>query len=422
MTSSSTVVSLRQPDEVDDPLTAILRSGARRLLAQAVEAEAEAFLAEMKGVRLADGRERVVRHGHGPERLVQTGLGPVAVRRAKLRDRGAGDGAERIRFTSAILPRWARRTRSLDALLPVLYLRGVSMGDFREALEALLGQDAPNLSPSVIARLRGEWEADHARWQRRDLSARRYVYLWADGVYLQARMEPQAECMLVLIGATPEGKKELVGFQVGVRESAQSWRELLTDLKARGLAVAPELATGDGALGFWRALEEVFPTTRHQRCWVHKAANVLDKLPKSVQPAAKQDLREIWMAPDRATAEAAIASFAEKYGAKYGKAVACLVKDRDALLAFYDFPAEHWDHLRTANPIESVFATVRHRTVRTKGALSQDTARLMVFKLVMAAAKTWRRLNGENQLPKVIRGVTFRDGVEVTNTPEQTAA
>jgi transposase-like protein len=422
MTSSSTVVSLRQPDEVDDPLTAILRSGARRLLAQAVEAEAEAFLAEMKGVRLADGRERVVRHGHGPERLVQTGLGPVAVRRAKLRDRGAGDGAERIRFTSAILPRWARRTRSLDALLPVLYLRGVSMGDFREALAALLGKDAPNLSPSVIARLRGEWEADHARWQRRDLSARRYVYLWADGVYLQARMEPQAECMLVLIGATPEGKKELVGFQVGVRESAQSWRELLTDLKARGLAVAPELATGDGALGFWRALEEVFPTTRHQRCWVHKAANVLDKLPKSVQPAAKQDLREIWMAPDRATAEAAIASFAEKYGAKYGKAVACLVKDRDALLAFYDFPAEHWDHLRTANPIESVFATVRHRTVRTKGALSQDTARLMVFKLVMAAAKTWRRLNGENQLPKVIRGVTFRDGVEVTNTPEQTAA
>jgi putative transposase len=422
MTSSSTVVSLRQPDEVDDPLTAILRSGARRLLAQAVEAEAEAFLAEMKGARLADGRDRVVRHGHGPERLVQTGIGPVPVRRAKLRDRGAGGGAERIRFTSAILPRWARRTPSLDALLPVLYLRGVSMGDFGEALAALLGKDAPNLSPSVIARLRGEWEADHAHWQRRDLSARRYVYVWADGVYLQARMEPQAECMLVLIGATPEGKKELVGFQVGVRESAQSWRELLVGLKAHGLAIAPELATGDGALGFWKALEEVFPSTRHQRCWVHKAANVLDKLPKSVQPAAKADLREIWMAPDRATAEAAIATFAEKYAAKYGKAVACLAKDRDALLAFYDFPAEHWDHLRTANPIESVFATVRHRTVRTKGALSQDTARLMVFKLVMAAAKTWRRLQGENQLPKVIQGITFRDGVEVTTTPAQTAA
>src|SRR5215210_6768142 len=390
--SDSTVVSLRQPDTIEDPLTAVLRSGARRLLAQAVEAEAEAFLATMKGARLPDGRERVVRHGHAPERLVQTGIGPVPVRRAKLRDRGAGDGAERIRFTSAILPRWARRTRSLDALLPILYLRGVSMGDLQEALGALLGKDAPNLSPSVVARLRGEWEADHARWRRRDLSARRYVYLWADGVYLQARMEPQAECMLVLIGATPEGKKELVGFQVGMRESAQSWRELLVDLKARGLAIAPELATGDGALGFWKALDEVSPATRHQRCTVHKTANVLDKLPRSVQPAAKADLREIWQAPDRATAEAAITVFAEKYGTKYDKAVTCLVKDRDALLTFYDFPAEHWDHLRTSNPIESVFATVRHRTVRTKGALSQDTARLMVFKLVMAAAKSWRRL------------------------------
>jgi transposase-like protein len=320
------------------------------------------------------------------------------------------------------LPRWARRTRSLDALLPVLYLRGVSMGDFGEALAALLGKDAPNLSPSAIARLRGEWEADHARWRRRDLSARRYVYVWADGVYLQARMEPQAECMLVLIGATPEGKKELVGFQVGVRESAQSWRELLADLKARGLAVAPELATGDGALGFWKALEAVFPATRHQRCWVHKTSNVLNKLPRSVQPAAKRDLREIWQAPDRATAEAAITAFAEKYGAKYGKAVACLVKGREALLAFYDSPAEHWDRLRTADPIESVFATVRHRTVRTKGALSQDTARLMVFELAMAAAKTWRRLKGENQLPKVVQGVTVRDGVEVADTPAQNAA
>lgn len=424
MTSNSTVVPLRQPDGTEDSLTAVLRSGARRLLAQAIEAEAEAFLAEMKGLRLPDGRERIVRHGHGPERPVQTGIGPVAVRRVKLRDRSAGEeaGGERIRFTSAILPRWARRTRSLDALLPVLYLRGVSMGDFQEALGALLGKDAPNLSPSVVARLRGEWEADHARWQRRDLLARRYVYLWADGVYLQARMEPQAECMLVLIGATPEGRKELVGFQVGLRESAQSWRELLIDLKARGLAVAPELATGDGALGFWKALEEVWPTTRHQRCTVHKTVNVLDKLPKSVQPAAKADLREVWMAPDRATAEAAIATFAEKYGAKYEKAVTCLIKDRNALLTFYDFPAEHWDHLRTSNPIESVFATVRHRTVRTKGALSQATARLMVFKLVMAAAKTWHKLKGENQLPKVIQGVTFKNGVEVSNTPAQHAA
>src|SRR3712207_4779110 len=278
----------------------------------------------MKGARLPDGRDRVVRHGHAPERLVQTGIGPVAVRRVKIRDRGAGEGDERIHFASAILPRWARRTRSLDALLPVLHLRGVSTGDFQEALGALLGKDAPNLSPAVVARLRGEWEADHARWQRRDLSARHYVYVWADGVYLQARMEPQAECMLVLIGATPEGKKELLGFQVGLRESAQSWRELLVGVKARGLAIAPALATGDGALGFWKALEEVYPATRHQRCWVHKAANVLDKLPRSIQPAAKADLREIWMAPDRATAEEAITAFAEKYGAKYAKAVACL--------------------------------------------------------------------------------------------------
>ena len=356
MKSDSTVVSLRQPDTIEDPLTAILRSGARRLLAEAIEAEAEAFLTTMKGMQLPDGRDRVVRHGLGPERLVQTGIGPVEVRRVKLRDRGTSERAERIRFTSAILPRWARRTRSLDALLPILYLRGISMGDFQEALAALLGKDAPNLSPSVIARLKGDWQTDFERWQKRDLSARRYVYIWADGVYLQARLEPQAECMLVLIGATPEGKKELVGFQVGMRESAQSWRELLVDLKARGLTIAPELATGDGALGFWKALEEVSPTTRHQRCTVHKTVNVLDKLPKSVQPAAiglcpiprrdvskadRADLREVWTAPDRTTAEAAIASFAEKYRAKYEKAVTCLVKDRDALLTFYDFPAEH---------------------------------------------------------------------------------
>ena len=398
MGEDSTVVRFRQPEEIDDPLTAVLRSGARRLLAQAIEAEAEAFLALMADRQLDDGRARFVRHGRGPERTVQTGIGPVAVQRVKVRDRGVAGAGERVRFTSTILPRWCRRSRSIDALLPILYLRGISTGDFQEALAALLGKEAPNLSPSVVARLKGDWQADYERWQKRDLSARRYVYIWADGVYLQARMEPQAECMLVIIGATPEGKKELVGFQVGLRESAQSWRELLVDIKARGLAITPELATGDGALGFWKALEEVSPTTRHQRCTVHKTVNVLDKLPKSVQPAAKADLREVWTAPDRATAEAAIASFAEKYGAKYEKAVTCLIKDRDALLTFYDFPAEHWDHLRTSNPIESVFATVRHRTVRTKGALSQDTARLMVFKLVLAAAKTWRRLKGEESV------------------------
>jgi len=407
---------------VDDPLTEVLRAGARRLLAQAIEAEADAFLAEMADRRLADGRARFVRHGHGPERTIQTGIGSVAVQRVKVRDRAPAEGERRVRFTSRILPRWARRTRSLDALLPVLYLRGVSTGDFQEALAALLGRDAPNLSPSVITRLKSDWQAEYERWQKRDLSPRRYAYLWADGVYLQARMEPQAECMLVIIGATPEGRKELVGFQVGTRESAQSWRELLVGLKARGLAIPPELAVGDGALGFWKALEEAFPATRHQRCWVHKIVNVLNKLPKSLQANARQDLREIWLAPDRATAETAIATFAAKYAPKYDRAVACLVKDREALLTFFDFPAEHWDHLRSSNPIESVFATVRHRTVRTKGALSQETAKLMVFKLVMAAARTWRRLKGENQLPKVIEGVRFKDGVKVTTADAKDAA
>src|SRR4030081_689834 len=422
MNENSNVVRLRHPDEIDDPLTNILRSGARQLLAQAIELEAEAFLAEMKGFRLADGRDRVVRHGHGPERTIQTGIGAVEVARVKIRDRGAASDGERIRFTSAILPLWARRTKSLDALLPVLYLRGISTGDFQEALAALLGKDAPNLSPAVISRLTAEWQGEYGHWQKRDLSARRYLYVWADGVFLQARMEDHSECMLVLIGATPEGKKELIGFQVGVRESAQSWHELLVEAKSRGLKIAPEIAVGDGALGFWKALEEVFPTTRHQRCTVHKTANVLDKMPTSVQPAAKRDLRQIWTAPDRKSADVAMVLFAEKYQAKYDKAVACLMKDRDVLLTFYNFPAEHWDHLRTANPIESVFATVRHRTVRTRGALSQDTARLMVFKLIMAAAKTWRRLKGENQFPKVVQGVTFTNGVEVIDTPAQNAA
>ncbi|GGA83194.1 IS256 family transposase [Nitratireductor aestuarii] len=423
MKTDTTIVSFPHPDAFDDPLTSVLREGARRLLAQAVEAEAAAFLAAMSEERLADGRARVVRHGHGPERIIQTGIGPVPVKRAKLRDRAAeASGEDRITFTSALLPKWARRTKSLDALIPVLYLRGISTGDFQEALGALLGRDAPNLSPSVIGRLKEEWQGDYVRWQRRDLSARHYVYIWADGVYLQARMEDNAACMLVLIGATPEGRKELVGFQVGVRESAQSWRELLVDLKARGLSILPRIAVGDGALGFWKALEEIFPSTRHQRCWQHKVLNVLNKVPKSVQPNMKNDLREVRDAPDRATAEAAMAIFVDKYQAKYPKAVDCLTKDREALLTFFDFPAEHWDHLRTSNPIESVFATVRHRTVRTKGSLSHKTARLMVFKLVMAAAKTWRRLKGENQLPMVVEGIKFADGVAVTTTPDQHAA
>ena len=422
MKDDTTITPLHQPGSILDPLTEIAREGARQMLAAALRAEAASFVAQFEDERLPDGRHRIVRHGTGPERMIQTGIGPIPVQRQKVRDRAADVSAEgRIRFTSNILPRWARRSKSLDALLPILYLRGISTGDFQEALTALLGSDAPNLSPGVIPRLTAGWQEDYDRWQRRDLSARRYVYIWADGVYLQARMEPVAECMLVIIGATPEGRKELLGFQVGVRESAQSWRELLIDIKARGLSVPPEIAVGDGAMGFWNALDEVFPGTRHQRCWVHKTANVLNKFPKSMQPAVKADLREIWQAETRAAAEAAMNTFTEKFRAKYEKAVTCLIKDRDALLAFYDFPADHWDHLRTGNPIESVFATVRHRTVRTKGALSQKTAKLMVFKLVQAAAKTWHRLKGANQLPMVIQGVTFTDGVATQDADNRAA-
>ncbi len=408
----NTVVSLRQPGEFADPLTEVLRGGARTLLAQAIEAEVADFFAAHTGLTLEDGRHRLVRHGHLPERTIQTGIGPVDVRQPRVRDRGAGE-AGRIRFSSAILPPYARRTKSLDALLPVLYLRGISTGDFQEALAALLGRDAPNLSPAVLTRLKAGWQDEFERWKKRDLSARRYVYIWADGVYLQARMEPDKQCILVLIGATPEGKKELIGFQSGYRESAQSWRELLADLKSRGLSIPPELAIGDGALGFWKALEEEFGATRQQRCWMHKAVNILNKLPKSVQPKAKVDLKEIWMAESRANAEKAFDRFLAKYEAKYGKATACLAKDRETLLAFYDFPAEHWKHVRTSNPIESTFATVRHRTTRAKGCLSHETGMIMVFKLIHAAQNSWRRLDGQNQLPKVITGVRFADGIEV---------
>jgi transposase-like protein len=423
MKDDTMIIPFHQPDSISDPLTEIAREGARRMLAEALKAEADAFVASFADVTLADGRRRVVRHGHGPERPIQTGIGALDIQRPKVRDR-AGDtaGEDRVRFTSNILPKWARRSRSLDALLPVLYLRGISTGDFQEALSALLGPEAANLSPGAITRLTAGWQGSYDAWQQRDLSAHRYVYIWADGVYLQARMEPQAECMLVIIGATPEGKKELLGFQVGTRESTQSWRELLVDIKARGLAMAPEIAVGDGALGFWKALDQIWPDTRHQRCWVHKIGNVLNAFPKSMAPAVKSDLHDISHAETRADALAAMDVFEEKYGVKYPKAVTCLTKNRDALMAFYDYPAEHWDHLRSSNPIESVFATVRHRTVRTKGALSQKTAQLMVFTLIQAAAKSWRRLNGRNQLPKVIEGIKFRNGVEVTDATKTSAA
>lgn len=399
----------------------MLRNGARALLAQAVEAEVAGLLASHADKLTDDGRARLVRHGHLPAREIMTGIGPVAVRCPRVRDR-VGSGAERIRFSSAILPPYARRSKSLEVLIPILYLKGVSTGDFEEALIALLGKNAGGLSASTISRLKEAWAEEYARWSRRDLSAKRYVYFWADGIHVQARLEDQAQCLLVIIGATPEGKKELVGLIDGVRESAQSWRELLLDLKRRGLAIGPELAVADGALGFWQAIEEVWPQTRGQRCWVHKTANVLNKLPKSQQPKAKRALQEIWMAETKNEALAAFDAFVETWGIKYDKAVECLIKDHDALLAFYDFPAEHWKHLRTSNVIESAFATVRHRTVRSKGCLSNKTALAMIFKLAEAAEKTWRRLDGHNQLPKVILGVKFADGIEVVRSQVQAAA
>ncbi len=425
--SEANVVTLLQPGSFADPLTEVLRNGARALLAQAVEAEVGDFLAKHIDLRTASGLGRVVRHGHLPERAVMTGIGPVSVRQPRVRDRGvAAENAERIRFTPAILPPYARRSRSLEVLIPILYLKGISTGDFGEALAALLGKDAPGLSASTIARLKEIWLDEHQHWRNRDLSAKRYVYVWADGIYLQARLEDAKQCILVIIGATPEGKKELLGFTDGARESAQDWRELLLDLKNRGLVIAPELAVADGALGFWKALGELWPTTREQRCWVHKTANVLNKLPKSQQPKAKRSLQEIWMAETSKDAEAAFDAFMAAYELKYDKAAECLAKDRQALLAFYDFPAEHWKHLRTSNPIESTFATVRHRTIRSKGCLSNKTALAMVFKLVDAAQKSWRRLDGHNQLPKLIQGVRFTDGIEVAtksaSSQSQTAA
>ena len=419
------VVALPRPGAsvTDDPLLAVLRDGARRMLMQAIEAEVEAFLAAHAGLLNQQGRRRLVRNGHAPERQIQTGIGPLEVRRPKVRDRDAAASGEPIRFRSAILPAYLRRTRNLEELLPWLYLKGVSTGRFAEALTALLGPGAPGLSAATVRRLTEGWQEEHARWQRRDLSARRYVYLWADGIHFTPRLEHEQQCLLVLIGADASGRKELLAVEDGFRESAQSWRELLLRLRdENGLVLDPELATGDGALGFWQALHEVWPKTRQQRCWVHKAANVLNKLPPSLQGKAKQDLHAIYEAENRKAAEDAFDRFVAKYGAKYDKAVACLAKDREVLLAFYDFPAEHWKHVRTTNPIESTFATVRLRTDKTKGCLSRQTALAMVYKLAKAAERSWRRLDGSQRLAQVVQGVRFRDGEPVQAAEEQVAA
>ena len=421
--TDNNIFKLAQPGTFTDSLTEVLREGARALLARAVEAEVAEFLGKHADLRTQDGRQRLVRHGHLPEREIVTGIGRVAVRQPRVRDREAGLGeGERIRFTPSILPPYARRSKSLEVVIPILYLKGISTGDFEEALGALIGKDAGGLSASTIGRLKEAWVDEHARWRARDLSAKRYVYFWVDGIYVQARLEDDAQCLLVIIGATPEGKKELVGLADGIRESAQSWKELLLDLKQRGLATGPQLAVADGALGFWKAIDEVWPKTRAQRCWVHKTINVLNKLPSSLQIKAKRTLQDIWMAETRKDAEAAFDGFIATYGVKYEKAVECLTKDRDALLAFYDFPAEHWQHLRTTNPIESTFATVRHRTIRSRGCLSNKTALAMIFKLAQAAEKSWRRLKGHAQLPKVILGVKFNDGIEVVKSEAQSAA
>jgi putative transposase len=418
------VVALPRPGAgvTDDPLLVVLRVGARRMLMQAIEAEVETFLAAHAGLRDEQGRQRLVRNGHAPERQIQTGIGPLEVRRPKVRDRGAADG-EPIRFTSAVLPPYLRRTRNIEELLPWLYLKGVSTGQFAEALTALLGPEAPGLSAATVRRLTEAWQEEHARWQERDLSTRRYVYLWADGVYFTPRLEHERQCLLVLIGADASGRKELVAVEDGFRESAQSWRELLLRLRdENGLKLDPELATGDGALGFWQALHEIWPRTRQQRCWVHKAANVLNKLPPSLQGKAKQDLHAIYEAENRDAAERAFDRFIAKYGAKYDKAVACLTKDRELLLTFYDFPAEQWKHVRTTNPIESTFATVRLRTDKTKGCLSRQTALAMVYKLARSAERSWRRLDGAERLAQVVQGVRFRDGEPVQAAEEQAAA
>ena len=418
-TATDTTLAMDSSDtgQARDVLSEILRQGAQRMLAEAVENEVAEYVAEHAAVHDSAGHRLVVRNGHTPTRAIQTGLGPVEVRRPRVNDKRVDSDGHRIRFTSKILPPYLRRTKALDDLIPWLYLKGISTGDFPEALQALLGPAAGGLSATNICRLKRTWEDDWKQWSRRDLHGRHYVYVWADGIHFNIRLEDEAnrkQCILVLMGATAEGKKELIGICDGYRESEQSWTELLGSLKSRGLTLAPKVAVADGALGFWAACRKAWPTTREQRCWVHKTANVLNKLPKSVQPKAKAMLHEIWQAETQADAEKAFDAFVATFEAKYPKASACLAKDREVLLTFYDFPAEHWIHLRTTNPIESTFATVRLRHRRTKGSGSRTACLTMVFKLARAAEKRWRRLNGSALLPEVIRGVQFVDGIKAT--------
>jgi transposase-like protein len=392
-----------------DILTEILRTKGREMLAIAIQAEADEWISSHEQLKDENGRQQVVRNGYLPTRSVLTGIGPIEVEKPRVRDRR--EPAEREKFESKILPAYLRKAQCVEELIPWLYLRGVSTGSFGDALEAILGPSAPGLSASTVVRLKTAWEEEYREWSRGSLSGKRYVYFWVDGLYFNIRLEDDRQCILVVLGATPDGRKELVAVADGYRESEQSWISLLLNLKDRGLEIDPLLATGDGALGFWKALPKVYPATREQRCWVHKMANVLDKMPKKVQPEAKRMLHEIWMASAKADAERAFDLFIRTFSAKYPKATECLAKDRTQLLAFYDFPAEHWQHIRTTNPIESIFATVRLRTRRTKGSGSRQACLAMVFKLIEFASRNWRALRGSHHLPALIEGVIFTDGI-----------
>jgi transposase-like protein len=398
-------------DSSKDVLTEILRDGARKMLIQAIDAEVSDWIEDHVHLVDSDGHRQVVRNGHLPERQILTGLGSMGVRQPRVHDRRP-EGS-RVRFHSKILPPYLRKSKTIDELIPWLYLKGISTGDMAEALEALVGPNAKGLSAKSIERLKNVWQDEYKEFSHRSLEDKQFVYVWADGVYFNVRLEDPAnkrQCILVLMGATHDGKKELLAITDGYRESKQSWLELLRDCEHRGLKHIPNLAVGDGALGFWAAIEEFWPTTEHQRCWCHKTANVLNYMPKSLHGKAKPMLHEIWMAKTRKEAEVAFDHFLATFDAKYPKATACLVKDRKKLLAFYDYPAEHWTHVRTTNPIESVFATVRLRTDKTKGCGSRIACLAMVFKLVQSASKKWRALNGSALLPQIIRGVKFVDG------------
>lgn len=408
--SKNKIITLKKPGEFsEDPLTELLRNGARQLISEAVEAELQDLLQQYAELKNDHGHRQIVRNGYLPEREIQTGIGPVKVKVPKIRDK-SGQG---IKFNSALLPPYLRKTRAIEEVLPWLYLKGISTGDFQEALEALVGSEAKGVSASTISRLKVTWEKEHDMWSRRSFNGKRYVYIWADGVYFNVRSDESKQCILVIIGVTEQGRKEFIAIEDGYRESEQSWTELLLRIKAQGLKNPPELAIGDGALGFWKALRKTYPKTRHQRCWVHKTANVLNKLPKKIQPKVKQALHEIWMAPTREDAYKAFDVALSTYSGKYPKAMECLNKDKEEMLAFYDFPAAHWQHIRTSNPVESTFATVRLRTAKTRGCVARHTILSMVYKLGQSAQKKWRRLRGFKLLAEVIRGIQFKDGERI---------